>query len=127
MTSASSHSADYWPLELLTPLRTITCLFRGYSLSFLPVGRLVFVCFCVACFCLSFGDLSPMAQPSTVAGFPLACHAEAYASPARTEVMSILQTQPDAKEWSERDERHGRYSREVAVERSGRCRHTSLR
>ena len=39
-----------------------------------------------------------MAQPSTVAGFPLACHAEAYASPARTEVMSILQTQPDAKE-----------------------------
>src|SRR5438132_10030959 len=42
MTSASSHSADYWPLELLTPLRTITCLFRGYSLSFLPVGRLVF-------------------------------------------------------------------------------------
>ena len=48
-----------------------------------------------------------MAQPSTVAGFPLACHAEAYASPARTEVMSILQTQPDAKEWSERDERHG--------------------
>ena len=68
-----------------------------------------------------------MAQPSTVAGFPLACHAEAYASPARTEVMSILQTQPDAKEWSERDERHGRYSREVAVESSGRCRHTSLR
>ena len=39
-----------------------------------------------------------MAQASTVAGFPLACHAEAYASPARTEVMSILQTQPDAKE-----------------------------
>ena len=39
-----------------------------------------------------------MAQPSTVAGFPLACHAEAYANPARTEVMSILQTQPDAKE-----------------------------
>ena len=39
-----------------------------------------------------------MAQPSTVAGFPLACHAEAYASPARTEVMSILQTRPDAKE-----------------------------
>ena len=39
-----------------------------------------------------------MAQPSTVAGFPLACHAEAYANPARTEVMSILQTQQDAKE-----------------------------
>jgi len=28
------------------------------------------------------------------------------------------------QQWSERDERHGRYSREVAVERSGRCRNT---
>src|SRR2546429_631415 len=66
-----------------------------------------------------------MAQPSTVAGFPLACHAEAYASPARTEVMSILQTQPDAKEWSERDERHGRYSRDCGTKaghfRTARC------
>jgi hypothetical protein len=47
--------------------------------------------------------------------------------------MSILTSQPDVKEWSERDERPGRWVgittwvECLAVERSGRCRHTSLR
>ena len=47
--------------------------------------------------------------------------------------MSILKSQPDVKEWSERDERAGRWVEIttwvecLAVEGSGRCRHTSLR
>jgi hypothetical protein len=48
------------------------------------------------------------------------------------EAMSILKSQPDAKEWSGWEPRHGRWvgittwAECLAVERSGRCRHTSL-
>jgi hypothetical protein len=44
--------------------------------------------------------------------------------------MSILKSEPDVKEWSERDERHGRWVRIttwaecLAVERGERCRNT---
>src|SRR5206468_10024082 len=43
------------------------------------------------------------------------------------EPIPAPRSQASYYEWSERAERHGRQSREVAVERNGRCRDTSRR